>query len=312
MRIVFFGTPEPAAVALDALLASRHEVPAVVTQPDRPRGRSGTPQPSPVKVRALEAGLQVLQPSSPRDAGFAETLAGSRPDVCAVVAYGHILPPEVLAVPPRGTVNVHFSLLPAYRGAAPVQRAIMAGETETGITTFLLEPTIDTGPMLLQIRERIDHGDSTGSLLERLASIGARALVDTLDGLEAGTLNPIEQDPARASPAPKIKPEEGAIDWSRPAVEIANLVRALDPNPGAYSTFRGKRIKLWRARATDGRESAAEPGAVVDAGKERLVVATGDGLLEVQDLQQEGAKRLEASAFVRGHRPRAGETFGSL
>ena len=152
--------------------------------------------------------------------------------MCAVVAYGHILPPDVLAVPPRGTVNVHFSLLPAYRGAAPVQRAIMAGETETGVTTFLLEPTVDTGPMLLQIRERIDPGDSTGSLLERLASIGARALVDTLDGLEAGTLKPVEQDPALASPAPKIKPEEGAIDWKRPAAEIANLVRALDPASG--------------------------------------------------------------------------------
>ena len=309
MRVVFFGTPEPAAAALDALLASRHEVAAVVTQPDRPRGRSGTPQPSPVKIGALEAGLPVLQPSSPRDEGFAEELAGIRPEACAVVAYGHILPVEVLAVPPRGTVNVHFSLLPAYRGAAPVQRAIMAGETETGVTIFLLEPTVDTGPMLAQLRERIDPDDSTGSLLQRLAPIGARALVETLDGLEAGTLKRVEQDPALASPAAKIKPEEGAIDWSRPAVDIANHVRALDPSPGAYSDFRGKRIKLWRARAIDG--AAAGPGTVVDAGKDRLVVATGAGLLEVRELQQEGAKRLEASAFVRGHRPRAGETFGS-
>jgi methionyl-tRNA formyltransferase len=253
----------------------------------------------------------VLQPSSPRDEGFPETLAGFRPEVCAVVAYGHILPPEVLAVPPRGTLNVHFSLLPAYRGAAPVQRAIMAGETETGVTTFLLEPTVDTGPMLVQIRERIDPDDSTGSVLERLAPIGARALVDTLDGLEAGTLHPVEQDPALASPAAKIKPEEGAIDWSRPAVEIADLVRAFDPAPGAHATFRGKRIKLWRARAIDGTEPGVEPGAVVEAGRERVVVATGDGLLEVQELQQDGAKRLEASAFVRGHRPRPGETFGS-
>ena len=310
MRVVFFGTPEPAAVALGALLASRHEVAAVVTQPDRPRGRSGTPQPSPVKVRALEAGLPVLQPSSPRDEGFAEELSGFRPEACVVVAYGHILPVEVLTVPPRGTVNVHFSLLPAYRGAAPVQRAIMAGESETGVTIFLLEPTVDTGPMLLQIRERIAPDDSTGSLLERLAPIGARALLDTLDGLEANTLEPIEQDSALASSAAKIKPEEGAIDWSRPAVYIANLIRALDPSPGAYTDFRGKRIKLWRARAIEG--GVADPGTVVDAGKDRLVIATGAGLLEVQELQQEGAKRLEASAFVRGHRPRAGETFGSL
>ena len=198
MRVVFFGTPEPAADALDTLLASSHEVVAVVTQPDRPRGRSGTPQPSPAKQRALDAGIPVIQPASPRDDGFAATLASYAPDVCGVVAYGHILPPEVLAVPSKGTVNVHFSLLPAYRGAAPVQRAIMAGETETGVTTFLLEPTLDTGPVLRQVTEPIEPTDSTGTLLTRLASIGARLLVETLDALEAGTASAVPQDPARA------------------------------------------------------------------------------------------------------------------
>lgn len=310
MRVVFFGTPEPAAVALDALLGSDHDVAAAVTQPDRPRGRSRAPQPSPAKLRALEAGLPVLQPSSPRDEGFAEALSAHRPEACAVVAYGHILPPEVLAVPPRGTVNVHFSLLPAYRGAAPVQRAIMAGETETGVTTFLLEPTLDTGPMLLQVRERITPEDSTGSLLERLAPIGARSLISTLDGIEAGTIEPIPQDPALASPAPKVRPEEGAIDWSRPATEIVNLVRALDPAPGAYSIFRGKRMKLWRARPLDG--GAAVPGTVADIGKERLAVAAGEGLVELLEVQLEGAKRMQASAFVRGQRPIPRETFLTL
>jgi methionyl-tRNA formyltransferase len=311
VRVVFFGTPEPAAVALDVLLASPHEVAAVVTQPDRPRGRSGTPRSSPVKVRAGEAGLPVLQPASPRDDGFASELSSHRPDVAAVVAYGHILPPDVLAVPPRGTVNVHFSLLPRYRGAAPVQRAIMAGETETGVTTFLLEPTLDTGPILLQAREPIRPDDSTGSLLERLAVIGARALVSTLDGLEAGSLQPVAQDPALASAAPKVLPEEGAIDWSRPATEIVNLIRAFDPAPGAFATFRGKRVKVWKARRAPDGEGGA-PGSVVDAGKDSLVVAVGDGTVELLELQLEGAKRLRSADFLHGHRPTAGETFGML
>ncbi|MGH2786176.1 MAG: methionyl-tRNA formyltransferase [Actinomycetota bacterium] len=310
MRLVFFGTPAPAAVALDALLRSDHEVAAVVTQPDRPRGRSGSPQPSVAKERAIAAGIPLLQPVSPRDVGFSEQLASYRPAVAAVVAYGHILPPEVLAVPPKGTVNVHFSLLPAYRGAAPVQRAIMAGETETGVTTFLLEPTLDTGPVLMQVRERIDPMDSSRTLLERLAPIGARVLIDTLDALEAGTTEPVPQDPSLASPAPKVKPEEGAIDWSRPAADVVNLIRAMDPAPGAFASFRGKRIKLWRARTLDG--AASTPGSVLDAGKDRFVVSAGDGPVELLELQLEGAKRLEASAFVRGHRPKPDETLGAL
>jgi methionyl-tRNA formyltransferase len=308
VRVVFFGTPEPAAVALDALFGSSHDVAAVVTQPDRPRGRSGTPKPSPAKLRALEGELPVLQPGSPREDGFAAMLAEHRPDVCVVVAYGHILPPEVLAVPPRGTVNVHFSLLPRYRGAAPVQRAIMAGDTETGVTTFLLEPTLDTGPMLVQIREPIAPDDTTASLLERLAVVGARALIDTLGRIEAGTIEPMPQDPSLASPAPKIRPEEGAVDWTRPARDIVNLVRAMNPAPGAYASFRGKRMKLWRARVGDS-DQQGTPGTLVDAGKDRLAVSAGDGVVELIEVQLEGGKRLEAGNFVRGHRPAPGETL---
>lgn len=309
MRVVFFGTPEPAERALAALLESRHAVAGVVTQPDRPRGRSGTPQPSPVKVRAADVGIPVLQPASPRDEGFAAELAALRPDACAIVAYGHILPPEVLAVPPRGTVNVHFSLLPRYRGAAPVQRAIMAGETETGVTTFVLEPTLDTGPMLRQIREPIHPEDTTGSLLERLVTIGSRALIETLDGLEDGSLEPIPQDDAASSPAPKIRPEEGAIDWTKPAAQILNRIRALNPAPGAYGTFRDKRIKIWRARGAQ--SNAGSAGSVLDAGKDRLVIAAGDSGVELLEVQPEGAKRMAAADFVRGHRPTPGETFHS-
>lgn len=310
MRVVFFGTPEPAAVALDAIVRSSHEVTALVTQPDRPRGRRGAPQPSPAKQRAVDAGIPVLQPASPRDDGFAAALAAQAPDACAVVAYGHILPPEVLTVPPKGTVNVHYSLLPAYRGAAPVQRAIMAGETETGVTTFLLEPTVDTGPMLFQVTEPIDPEDSTGSLLARLAPIGARLLVETLDAIEAGSARPIPQDPSRASPAPKVRPEEGAIDWTRPAAEIVNRIRGLDPSPGAYASFRGKRIKLWRARVATA--AASEPGTVVDIGRERLGISAGDRVVELLEVQLEGAKRLESAAFVRGQRPEPGEIFRAL
>lgn len=308
MRVVFFGTPEPASVALDALLDSRHDVIAVVTQPDRPKGRSGRAVPSPVKERALAAGLPVLQPETPHP-GFARSLADLAPDVCTVVAYGHILPPEVLAVPPRGFVNVHFSLLPRYRGAAPVQRAVMAGETETGVTTLLLEPSLDTGPILLVTREPIAPDDTSGTVMDRLAHRGGQLLTDTLDAIEAGRLSPRSQDAALATAAPKIKPEEGSIDWSRPAKGIADRVRALNPAPGAYTSYRGKRLKVWRASARAG-SGNAQPGAVVAVGREGFAVATGDGVLELHEVQLEGSKRLAAGDFVRGHKPESGEILG--
>ena len=309
MRVVFFGTPEPAALALDTLLASDHDVIVAVTQPDRPRGRSGKAVAPPVKERALAAGLPVLQPESPRGVGFAETLVGYDPDVGAVVAYGHLLPTDVLAVPKKGFVNVHFSLLPRYRGAAPVQRALMAGETETGVTTFLLEPTFDSGPILMVAREPIAPADTAGDLMGRLAPLGAELLVRTLDGLAAGTLKPQQQDDALATPAPKVKPEEGAIDWARPATELADLVRGLNPAPGAFTALKGRRLKVWRATPVQGSTGGA-PGAVVDLGKDRLAVGTGDGLLELLEVQLEGSKRLNADEFLRGHRPAPGEMLG--
>jgi len=302
VRVVFFGTPEPAVVALDALFASAHDIVAVVTQPDRPRGRSGTPSPSPVKERAAAAGVPVLQPETPRDDGFADALSTHRPDVCTVVAYGHILPREVLAVPPKGFVNVHFSLLPRYRGAAPVQRALMAGETTSGVTTFLLEPTLDTGPVLMSEREPIEPEDTAGSLMERLAVVGAGVLVRTLDALEAGTLEPSPQDPAEATPAPKVRPEDGEIDWRGRASDIANLVRGLNPAPGAYTTFRGKRLKVWRARATADAEPGGGPGTLEAGAHGGAAVRTGEGTLELVEVQLEGGKRLDAAAFVRGQR----------
>jgi methionyl-tRNA formyltransferase len=262
-----------------------------------------------VKERALTASLPVLQPESPRDPGFLEALADLAPDVCAVVAYGHILPPDVLAVPPRGFVNVHFSLLPRYRGAAPVQRAVMAGETETGVTTFLLEPSLDTGPILLVAREAIAPDDTSGTLMDRLAGRGAQLLIETLDAMESDALSPRPQDPARATGAPKIKPEEGLIDWTRPAKDLADHVRALNPAPGAHTTYRGKRLKIWRASVRAPAPNAL-PGEVVEIGKDGFAVGTGDGVLELHEVQLEGSKRLAAGPFVRGHKPESGEILG--
>lgn len=307
MRVVFFGTPDVAARSLERLLASSHEVAGVVTQPDKPRGRHGTPQPPPVKHVALEAGIPVLQPATPKQEGFAGELQALAPDACAVVAYGHLLPPAVLAVPPKGTVNVHFSLLPRYRGAAPVQRALMAGETETGVSVFVLEPTLDTGPVIEQVRVAIEADDTTGALLERLTPVGADALVRVLDALEAGAAVPHEQLDAEATPAPKIRPEEEQIDWTRPAKDIVNLVRALSPNPGAYTWFRGKRVKVWRAEPAAG---TGEPGAVLNPG-ESFVIATGDRAVRPLELQPDGKRRMPASELARGWRLAGGDRFGN-
>jgi methionyl-tRNA formyltransferase len=304
VRAVFFGTPEVAAVGLDALLASRHTVAAVVTQPDRPRGRSRAPQPSPVKARALAANIPVHQPDSPKEEGFADQLRSFGADVLAVVAYGHILPRGVLAVAPA--VNAHFSLLPKYRGAAPVQRAIEAGESETGVTTFLLEPTVDSGPVLFQERVAIGEEETAGELLARLAPVGARLLVQSIDVLEAGNVGGLAQDAAAATPAPKVRPEEAEIDWARPAPDIARKVRAFNPSPGARTAWSGGRLKIWRARPIPGR--AGPPGTVL-SGTDPMV-ACGDGLLALLEVQPEGGRRMTGAEYLRGHGAIASEKLG--
>lgn len=307
MRLVFFGTPDVAVLALRTLLASRHEVVAVVTQPDRPRGRGRKPSPPPVKEVAEAHGIPVLQPESPKDEGFAERLRSFRPGALGVVAYGHILPVAVLEVAPA--INIHFSLLPRYRGAAPVQRALMDRATETGISAFLLEPTLDTGPVVLAERVEVGPEETAGELLARLGPIGARMLVEALDGFEAGSLRPVAQDSSYASPAPKIKPEEARIDWAAPADRIVNLVRALNPEPGAWTTFRGKRMTVWRARVTDAPSGA--PGEIIPMAKERFVVAAGSGAVEPLELQPEGKRRMSAEEFARGYRPGPEDRLGA-
>lgn len=303
MRVVFLGTPDVAVPALRALLASSHDVAAVVTQPDKPRGRGRDVSPSPVKLLAEEHGLPVLQPASPKDEGFADALSVFEPQALAVVAYGHILPRAVLAIAPA--MNAHFSSLPRYRGAAPVQRALMDGVTETGVSVFMLEPTVDTGPVVAV--EQIDVGpnDTAGELLERLAPIGARLLKRAIDDLERGTLQAIPQNDLDASPAPKIKPEEAEIDWRRPARDLANLVRALNPRPGAFTTAGGKRLIVWRAHPVDG---SGSPGSVLSTGP-GLVVAAGEGGLALDEVQLEGKRALAAQEFVRGRHLEIGRSL---
>ena len=300
MRVVFMGTPEVSVPALRTLIDSSHDVAAVVTQPDKPRGRGRDVSASPVKLLAEERGIPVLQPASPKDEGFSDALSVFEPQALAVVAYGHILPRAILAIAPA--MNAHFSLLPRYRGAAPVQRALMDGVTETGVSVFMLEPTVDTGPVVAVERVDVAPDETAGELLERLAPIGAQLLLRSLDDLERGTLEAIPQSDLDASPAPKIRPEEAEIDWARSARDLANLVRALNPRPGAFTTAGGKRLIVWRARAVD---DSGSPGTVLSAGP-GLIVAAGDGALALEEVQLEGKRSLAAEEFVRGRRLEVG------
>ncbi|MHB8511362.1 MAG: methionyl-tRNA formyltransferase [Actinomycetota bacterium] len=300
MRIVFFGTPEVAAVSLRALIDSSFEVVGVVTQPDRPKGRSGEPVAPPTKVIALENALHVLQPESPKEPSFAEELSALNPDCCAVVAYGHLLPREVLRVPAKGTINAHFSLLPRYRGAAPVQRAIMAGETKTGVSVFLLEPTLDTGPVIEQVEMPIEEQDTTGTLLERLANLGAASLLRALASIEDGSYVAIPQDDSLASPAPKIRPEEAHIDWNSPASDIRNLIRAMNPSPGAFTSHADRRLKVWSADVVSG---SYEPGTIA----KDLSIGTSKGALALREVQPEAKRRMLFEEYARGARISPGD-----
>lgn len=303
MRVVFFGTPEPAVVALDAIAGSGHDLAAVITQPDKPRGRGRGVSASPVKERAGALGVECLQPPSPKDPAFIEHLRALAPDIFAIVAYGHILSRALLEVAPA--LNAHFSLLPRYRGAAPVQRALMDGATETGVSVFILEPTVDTGPVLARERVAIDPDENAGELLARLAPIGARLLVAALDAYPGGQAE--VQSGRDASPAPKIRPEECIIDWTDAAPAIANRVRALAPRPGAYTFFGGKRLLILRARACEG---VGPPGGLL-ASPDGAIVATGAGALAPLEVQREGKTPMSWDAFLRGSRPQPGEVLGA-
>jgi len=309
MRLVFAGTPEVAVPALDALIASeRHEVVAVVTRPDAPAGRGRRMVASPVAQRAEEAGIEVLKPARPREEDFLARLREIAPDCCPVVAYGALLPKAALDIPPRGWVNLHFSLLPAWRGAAPVQHAIMAGDEVTGASTFLIEEGLDSGPVYGVITEEIRPTDTSGDLLTRLAFAGAGLLAATMDGIEDGTLRAVPQTGEGVSLAPKITVEDARVDWSAPALRVDRVVRGCSPAPGAWTSFRGERLKLRQVALAPERTGLA-PGELA-AGKNTVHVGTGSHAVELLWVQPQGKKPMSAADWARGVRIAPGERLG--
>ena len=306
MRVVFAGTPEPALPSLDAIAASPHELVGVVTRPDAPAGRGRRLTPSPVAQRAAELGVPVLKPVHPRDPEFQEALRALAPDCCPVVAYGALLPQSALDIPTLGWVNLHFSVLPAWRGAAPVQHALWAGDEVTGATTFRIVRELDAGPTYGLMTERVRPGDTAGSLLERLSEGGAGLLVATLDGLESGTLEAREQPEDGISFAPKITVEDAHVDWAEPAMAVDRRIRACTPAPGAWTTYEGERVKLGPVTPADG---ALPPGELL-VGKNAVAVGTGTGALRLGLVKAFGKKEMPAADWARGIRVEPGARFG--
>jgi methionyl-tRNA formyltransferase len=304
MRIVFFGTPSFALASFQALVQGHFTVTGVVTQPDKPQGRSRSELiPPPVKVAAQSAGIPVLQPVRPIGDVFTTSLRRLEPDLGVVVAYGHILLPEILSIPPRGMINVHASLLPRYRGAAPVQHAILRGETETGISIMQMEAGLDSGPILHHVSTPIGPDETSGALAARLADLGAVALVEALSLISGGLARPQPQDHTRATYAPKIDKDMARLNWQRDATTLVRQVRAFDPAPGAWTIHNGCMLKLFGAREVAG---TGEPGSVLAAG-DRLVVAAARGAVAVQEVQPAGKTRLPVEAWVRGRRISPGQ-----
>jgi methionyl-tRNA formyltransferase len=303
VRLVFAGTPQTAVPALDALLASRHEVVAVVTRPDAPAGRGRKVEPSPVAQRAAAAGLEVLRPARARDPEFLGRLREIAPDCCPVVAYGALLPQAALDIPPQGWVNLHFSLLPAWRGAAPVQHAILHGDDVTGASTFLIVKELDAGPVYGVLTEPVRPDDTTGSLLERLSQSGAELLVATLDGIEAGTVQAIPQPAEGVSFAPKITPADARVDWKLPAHVVGRQIRACTPDPGAWTELDGARLKLGPVSlASQADPPDLGPGELL-AQRQTVFVGTGSRPVCLGDVKAEGKRQMTASDWVRGLRP---------
>ena len=306
MRVVFAGTPAPALPSLRALLASRHDVIAVVTRPDAPAGRGQHERRSPVRVLAEEHGVPVLTPPTPKDPDFQRTLHDLAPDCCPVVAYGALIPKALLDVPRHGWVNLHFSLLPAWRGAAPVQAAILHGDEVTGATTFVLEEGLDTGPVLGVVTEQIRPHDTAGDLLGRLADGGARLLVATLDGLAAGELRAVPQPAEGVSFAPKLTPDAVRVDWHAPSLRVDRLVRAATPAPGAWTTLGGARVKLGPVTRTD---AEPLPPGVLRVTKHEVHAGTADRPVRLGEVRGEGKKPMPAADWARGLRPADGAAF---
>ncbi|WP_043638611.1 methionyl-tRNA formyltransferase [Nonomuraea candida] len=307
MRLVFAGTPETALPSLRTLIDSpRHEVVAVITRPDAQSGRGRKVHPSPVAVLAEEAGIEVLRPQKAGDPAFLDQLRALEPDCCPVVAYGALLPQSALDVPRHGWINLHFSILPAWRGAAPVQHAILHGDEIGGASTFRIVKELDAGPVYGVVTEEIRTSDTSGSLLERLSVAGAGLLAATLDGVEDGTLEARPQSADGITIAPKITVADARIDWGKPAMHVDRLIRACTPNPGAWSEFRGQRVKVGPVRVVPGERLA--PGEIA-AGKTSVLVGTATGAVELGEVQPQGKRLMAAVEWARGVRPEGGEVF---
>lgn len=308
MRVLFAGTPEVALPALEAVAASSHELVGVLTRPDAPVGRGRRLTPSPVAVRAEELGVPVLKPTSAKDPGLLEQVRGLAPDCCPVVAYGGLLPAPLLDAVPHGWVNLHFSLLPAWRGAAPVQHALWAGDEITGATTFRIVEELDAGPVLGVMTQAVGPDDTAGDLLDRLARGGAPLLVSTLDGIEAGRLEARPQPTDGVSLAPKVSVADAAVDWSRPAVAVDRQVRACTPAPGAWTTLDGERLKLGPVRPVG--RPRLDPGRL-EVTKNAVFVGTGSGPVQLGPVRAHGRKEMDAAAWARGARLPDGAVLGS-
>ena len=304
MRVVFMGTPEFAVNTLEAILSAGHEVCAVVTQPDKPKGRGKTLQYTPVKEVAVREHIEVLQPVRIKEEAVYEQLKSYAPDVIVVVAYGQIIPETILNLPRYGCINVHASLLPAYRGAAPIQWAVINGEKESGVTTMFMAKGLDTGDMIDKVKVPLAEDETGGSLHDKLAQAGAKLLLETLDKLEQNKAVRTPQDDAKSSYAHMLTKELGDIDWSRPAIEIERLIRGLNPWPSAYTLLDGKVLKIWNAKVVEenAQWSAAVAGEVVEVDKKHFIVKTGKDCLAIEELQLAGKKRMLTDAFLRGYR----------
>ena len=306
MKVVFMGTPDFAVETLKAIYEAGHEVILVVSQPDKPKGRSGKLQPTPVKEFAVEHNIPVYQPVKIRAEESVEELRKYEADVFVVAAFGQILPKVILDMPRLGCVNVHGSLLPKYRGAAPIQWAVINGEKVSGNTTMLMGPSLDDGDMLLKSEVVLAADETGGSLFDKLAVDGGKLAVKTIEALERGEITPEPQDEAQATHVGMIKKEMGLVDWTKPAVEIERLIRGLNPWPSAYTFVEGKQLKLWKATVV---EKTGKPGTVIDVNKNGFTVACGEEALEINELQLEGKKRMASGDFLRGYSIEAGKRF---
>lgn len=310
LKIMFFGSPQFALPALKALIEGEDKIVGVVTQSDRPKGRGRVISATRVKTFALENGLKVFQPLTAREESFIKKIAEIDPDLLVVVAYGQILPQSLLDIPRFGAINVHASLLPKYRGAAPIQWAIICGERQTGITTIKMEAGLDTGDILVQSKVAIKEDDTAKSLHDRLAEEGSRVLMETISRLKEGSLKPIPQDHSQATYAPVLKREHGVIDWSNEAKIICNWIRGLDPWPGCFATWEGKTIKVFGCTPIE-HDAPESPGEIVEIAPHGLKVTTGKGYVLLKELQLEGSRRMRISEFILGHDITVGEILGS-